>query len=70
MDAQEQHDLELKNAKVTKGSRKRLEDLLQANGKSSSEDSQPSTQDPLAVMRAQTGATSEELLEEIEAAGF
>ncbi len=70
MDAQEQHDLKLKNAKVTKGSRKRVEDLLRASERSSSVVLQPSTQDPIAVAAARFGATREELAEHAAELGF
>ncbi len=70
MDAQEQHDLKLKNAKVTKGSRKRVEDLLRASERSSSVVLQPSTQNQIAVMAALFGAIPARLAEDAEEMGF
>lgn len=70
MDAQEEHDLQLRNVKISKDSRKRVEALLRRIERSSLLDSQHSMQDPLVAMQERTGATSEELLKEIEAAGF
>lgn len=70
MDAQEQHNLHLEEAKLTPGSKQRVEALLQGSESSSSEDSPRSTQDPLAAASARSGATREELVEEAEAMGF
>lgn len=70
MDAQEQHDLQLRHAKVTKGSRKRVEDLLQGSENSSSVGSRPSTQDWLAAAAARIGVTPAELAEIAEEMGF
>ena len=70
MDAQELHDLELRNAKVTKGSRKRLEDLLKLSENSSSVGSKPSTQDAIGAAAAELGVTPEELAKKAKAMGF
>ena len=70
MDAQELHDLEMRNAKVTKGSRKRVEDLLSTSEGSASVDSQPSTQDPIAAAAKELGVTYEELSKMAEEMGF
>ena len=69
MDAQERHDLELRDAKLARGSRKRVEDLLRASESASSVDSQPSPQDPIAAA-AELGVTPEELAKDAEAMGF
>ena len=71
MDAQEQHDLAMKNRKpLTKGSRKRLEDLLRATSHNPPAGSRPSTQDAIAVAAARFGVTPSELAKDAEEMGF
>ena len=70
MDAQELHDLEMRNVKVTKGSRKRVEDLLSTSEGSASVDSQPSTQDAIAAAAKELGVTPEELAKAAKEMGF
>ena len=70
MDAQELHDLELRNVKVTKGSRKRVEDLLSASVSSSLAGSQLTTLDPIAAAAKELGVAPEELAKAAEEMGF
>ena len=71
MDAQEQHDLQMKYRKpLSKGSRKRVEALLGVTSSGSSVASQRSAQDPIAVAAARFGVTPEELAEFAEDMGF
>jgi len=70
MDAQQQHDAAMRNFKLSKGSKKRVEDLLAKKSETSSRLPQSTAFDPLASAMKRHGLTEEQARLTAEKFGF
>ena len=71
MDAQEEHDYRMSQRRSLKGSRHKLEDLLEDKNASSKSPPQKASQDPIATaIKNNPGLTREKAVEMAEKFGF